>query len=108
MNPIPGEVQPSAEPIALNAGAPRTTLTVLNAGDRPVQIGSHYHFAEANPALEFDREAAWGLRLDIPAGTAVRFEPGLAREIALVPLAGRRVVTGLRGVAGARAGGDLG
>jgi urease subunit beta len=96
------------EPIALNAKAPRTTLTVLNAGDRPVQVGSHYHFAEANPALEFDRDAAWGLRLDIPAGTAVRFEPGLAREIALVPLAGRRVVTGLRGVAGARAGGELG
>jgi urease subunit beta len=87
-------------PILLNADAPRTTLTVLNAGDRPVQIGSHYHFAEANPALEFDRDAAWGLRLDIPAGTAVRFEPGLAREVDLVPIGGRRVVTGLRGTAG--------
>ncbi|HET9171834.1 MAG TPA: urease subunit beta [Actinospica sp.] len=88
------------EPIELNAGAPRTTLAVLNAGDRPVQVGSHYHFAESNPALEFDRAAAWGLRLDIPAGTAVRFEPGLTREVVLVPIAGRRVVTGLRGTAG--------
>jgi urease subunit beta len=105
---VPGEVRLSPEPVALNAGAARTTLTVLNAGDRPVQVGSHYHFAEANPALEFDRDTAWGLRLDIPAGTAVRFEPGLAREVALVPIAGRRVVTGLRGVAGARAGGRLG
>jgi urease subunit beta len=87
-------------PIELNAGAPRTTLAVLNAGDRPVQVGSHYHFAESNPALEFDRAAAWGLRLDIPAGTAVRFEPGLAREVVLVPIGGRRVVTGLRGSAG--------
>ena len=104
---VPGEVRLAAEPIALNAGAPRTTLTVLNTGDRPVQVGSHYHFAEANPALEFDREAAWGLRLDIPAGTAVRFEPGLAREVALVPIGGRRVVTGLRGVAGARMEGKL-
>ena len=101
------EYQLAAEPITLNAGAPRTTLTVLNAGDRPVQVGSHYHFAESNPALEFDRDAAWGLRLDIPAGTAVRFEPGLAREVALVPIAGRRVVTGLRGVGGARKEGKL-
>ena len=100
--PVPGEVRLSPEPIALNAGVPSRTLTVLNAGDRPVQVGSHYHFAEANPALEFDRDAAWGLRLDIPAGTAVRFEPGLAREVALVPIAGRRIVTGLRGVGGAR------
>jgi urease subunit beta len=105
--PVPGEFLLAEDPIALNAGAPRTTLTVCNTGDRPVQVGSHYHFAEANPALAFDRDAAWGLRLDIPAGTAVRFEPGLAREVALVPLGGRRVVTGLRGVAGARAGGRL-
>ncbi|MBR7831125.1 urease subunit beta [Actinospica sp. MGRD01-02] len=97
----------AAEPIELNAGAPCTTLIVLNTGDRPVQVGSHYHFAEANPALEFDRSTAWGLRLDIPAGTAVRFEPGLAREVALVPIAGRRVVTGLRGVSGAREEGKL-
>ena len=104
---IPGEVRLAAEPLELNAGAPRTELTVLNRGDRPVQVGSHYHFAEANPALDFDRAAAWGRRLDIPAGTAVRFEPGLPREVALVPLAGRRSVTGLRGTAGAREGGML-
>jgi urease subunit beta len=97
----------ASEPIVLNAAAPRTTLTVLNTGDRPVQVGSHYHFAECNPALEFDRDLAWGLRLDIPAGTAVRFEPGLAREITLVPIAGRRVVTGLRGVSGASEEGKL-
>jgi urease subunit beta len=104
---VPGEVRLSPESIALNTGAPSTTLTVLNAGDRPVQVGSHYHFAEANPALEFDRDAAWGQRLDIPAGTAVRFEPGLAREVALVPIAGRRIVTGLRAVSGAREEGRL-
>jgi urease subunit beta len=104
---IPGEVRLAAPPLTLNAGAPRTEMTVLNRGDRPVQVGSHYHFAEANPALDFDRAAAWGQRLDIPAGTAVRFEPGLPREVALVPLAGRRSVTGLRGVAGAREGGML-
>ncbi len=97
----------ASEPIVLNAAARRTTLTVLNTGDRPVQVGSHYHFAECNPALEFERDLAWGLRLDIPAGTAVRFEPGLAREITLVPIAGRRVVTGLRGVGGARKEGKL-
>ena len=97
----------ASEPIELNAGSPRSTLTVLNTGDRPVQVGSHYHFAEANPALEFDRSAAWGLRLDIPAGTGVRFEPGLAREITLVPIAGRRVVTGLRGASGAKPEGKL-
>jgi urease subunit beta len=104
---VPGEVRLAADPIPLNPGAPRTSLTVLNRGDRPVQVGSHYHFAEANPALEFDRAAAWGGRLDIPAGTAVRFEPGLPREIALVPIGGRRIVTGLRGLSGARAGGRL-
>jgi urease subunit beta len=105
--PVPGELRLSPEPITLNADAPRTTLTVLNAGDRPVQIGSHYHLAEANPALEFDRDAAWGLRLDIAAGTSARFEPGLAREVTLVPIAGRRIVTGLRGVGGARREGKL-
>jgi urease subunit beta len=104
---VPGEYRLAGTPVVLNAGAPGTTLVVLNRGDRPVQVGSHYHFAEANPALEFDRPAAWGQRLDIPAGTAVRFEPGLAREVALVPIAGRRVVTGLRGEAGAREGGRL-
>ena len=94
-------------PIELNAGAPRTEIAVLNTGDRPVQVGSHYHFAEANPSLEFDRDAAWGLRLDIPAGTAIRFEPGLARKVALVPIAGRRVVTGLRGLGATREEGKL-
>jgi urease subunit beta len=93
---IPGEVVPGDGAVALNPGRPRTTLTVVNTGDRPVQVGSHYHFAQANDALEFDRAAARGHRLDVPAGTAVRFEPGVAREVALVPLAGRRAVPGLR------------
>ena len=104
---VPGEYLLADAPVQLNAGAPRTALTVNNLGDRPVQVGSHYHFAEANPALDFDRDAAWGQRLDIPAGTAVRFEPGLPREVGLVPIAGRRVVTGLRGEAGRRAEGRL-
>ena len=104
---VPGQYLLADAPVRLNAGAQRITLTVSNRGDRPVQVGSHYHFAEANPALEFDRAAAWGRRLDIPAGTAVRFEPGLPREIGLVPIAGRRTVTGLRGEAGARPGGRL-
>jgi urease subunit beta len=82
--------------IMLNPGRPVVELRVENTGDRPVQVGSHYHFAAANPALAFDRSAAWGLRLDIPAGTSVRFEPGVARAVALVPIAGRRVVPGLR------------
>jgi urease subunit beta len=104
---IPGELRLADAPVPLNPGLPRTAMTVVNRGDRPVQVGSHYHFAEANPALDFDRAAAWGLRLDIPAGTAVRFEPGLPREVGLVPIGGRRVVTGLRGVSGAREGGRL-
>jgi urease subunit beta len=82
--------------VELNPGRPRTTLTVVNTGDRPVQVGSHYHFAQANDALAFDRDAARGQRLDVPAGTAVRFEPGITREVSLVPLAGRRTVPGLR------------
>jgi urease subunit beta len=96
MTVIPGEVLVGADPVPLNADRPETTLLVTNTGDRPIQIGSHYHFAQANPALEFDRAAARGHRLNVPAGTAVRFEPGLAREVALVPLAGRQVVPGLR------------
>jgi urease subunit beta len=96
----PGEVIVGTEPVPINVGRPVTRMPVVNTGDRPIQVGSHYHFAEANPALEFDRKAAWGQRLDIPAGTAVRFEPGIDRQIALVPLAGRRVVPGLRGEAG--------
>ena len=93
---IPGEIIPGEGPVLLNEGRPVLTLVVVNTGDRPVQVGSHYHFAQANPALSFDREAARGHRLNIPAGTAIRFEPGVQREVALVPLAGARVVPGLR------------
>ncbi|PZQ63981.1 MAG: urease subunit beta [Phenylobacterium zucineum] len=93
---IPGEVIPAEGEIELNAGAPVVTLRVANTGDRPIQVGSHYHFAEANPALRFDRAAARGLRLDIAAGTAVRFEPGQEREVDLVPLLGARTVYGFR------------
>jgi urease subunit beta len=91
---IPGEVFPAASDITLNAGAVQTTLMVANTGDRPVQVGSHYHFAETNAGLSFDRDAARGKRLDIAAGTAVRFEPGQTREVRLVPLAGDRTVFG--------------
>jgi len=99
---VPGEVLAGPEPVIVNAGRPTVTVVVTNTGDRPVQVGSHYHFADANPALAFDRVVARGRRLDIPAGTAVRFEPGVVREVTLVPLAGRRVVPGLRiGGAGA-------
>ncbi|MCC5999335.1 MAG: urease subunit beta [Pararhodobacter sp.] len=94
---IPGEVFPAEGVIELNAGRPVTVLTVANTGDRPVQVGSHYHFAEANPGLRFDRAAARGQRLDIPAGTAVRFEPGQTREVRLVPFDGARRVYGFRG-----------
>jgi urease beta subunit len=91
----PGEVIAAEGSITLNEGAERTTVRVVNTGDRPVQVGSHYHFAQANRALEFDRMAAHGLRLDIAAGTAVRFEPGVDREVTLVPIRGARVVPGL-------------
>ncbi len=95
---IPGEIIPAdGADIELNAGLPRTILTVANTGDRPIQVGSHYHLAEANPALRLDRARARGQRLDIPAGTAVRFEPGQTREVALVPYRGARVVQGFRG-----------
>jgi urease subunit beta len=97
---IPGEILPGDGPVVINAGRPELALTVRNTGDRPIQVGSHYHFAEANPSLEFDRRAAWGHRLGIPAGTSVRFEPGVDRDVVLVPLAGARVVPGLRGLAG--------
>ena len=93
---IPGEVFPQDGDIELNAGMEQTVLRVANTGDRPIQVGSHYHFAESNPALLFDRGAARGKRLDVAAGTAVRFEPGQAREVALIPLRGRRVVQGFR------------
>ncbi|NIY73888.1 urease subunit beta [Marivivens donghaensis] len=91
---IPGELFPAEGEIELNAGAEVTTLLVANTGDRPVQVGSHYHFAETNPALSFDRDAAHGKRLDIAAGTAVRFEPGQEREVNLIPLLGDRKVYG--------------
>ena len=91
---IPGQVLPAAGDIELNAGLPVTMLMVANTGDRPVQVGSHYHFAETNSALSFDRAAARGQRLDIPAGTAVRFEPGQSRQVQLVPYGGARKVYG--------------
>ncbi len=94
---IPGELLLAAEPVTINAGRPVVVLRVANTGDRPVQVGSHYHFAEANPALEFDRTAARGQRLAVPAGTAVRFEPGVERDVDVVPLGGARIVAGLRG-----------
>lgn len=91
---IPGEIFPADGEIELNAGAETVTLTVANTGDRPVQVGSHYHFFETNEALDFDREKTKGMRLDIAAGTAVRFEPGQSREVVLVPLEGKREVFG--------------
>jgi urease subunit beta len=94
---IPGEVITTPGDIEINAGRQMLRLTVANSGDRPIQVGSHYHFAETNAALQFDRGAARGHRLDIPAGTAVRFEPGQTREVSLVPFAGRREVYGFRG-----------
>jgi urease subunit beta len=93
---IPGEIICVSGDIALNAGAPAIVLKVANGGDRPIQVGSHYHFYETNPALSFDREKARGMRLDIPAGTAVRFEPGQARDVRLVPIGGKRKIYGFR------------
>lgn len=94
---IPGEVFPADGLLTLNEGAETLTLRVANTGDRPVQVGSHYHFAETNPALEFDRSAARGLRLDIASGTAVRFEPGQRREVKLIPIGGARRIFGFNG-----------
>jgi len=94
---IPGELFPADGEIELNAGRPTVTLTVANTGDRPIQVGSHYHFYEANAALRFDRERARGCRLDIPAGTATRFEPGQSRAVRLVAYAGARRVVGFQG-----------
>jgi urease subunit beta len=93
---IPGEVFPAAGNVELSAGARRLTLRVENSGDRPIQVGSHYHFYETNPKLSFDREKARGMRLDIPAGTAVRFEPGQARDVVLIPISGNRIIYGFR------------
>ena len=93
---IPGEILPADGSITLNEELDAITLTVANTGDRPIQVGSHYHFAETNPALDFDRAIARGMRLDIAAGTAVRFEPGQRREVTLVPLSGNRHVYGFK------------
>jgi len=93
---IPGEITPKQGEIELNKGRKTLTLSVSNTGDRPIQVGSHYHFFETNPALSFDRKKARGMRLDIAAGTAVRFEPGQTREVTLVALAGKRTIYGFR------------
>ena len=97
MRMIPGQLLPCDGEISLNEGAQRRTLHVANTGDRPIQVGSHYHFAETNAALKFDRGHAKGLRLDIPAGSAVRFEPGQTREVVLIPFGGKRHVVGFQG-----------
>ncbi len=94
---IPGEMFIKDGDIELNKGRKTVTLTVANSGDRPIQVGSHYHFFETNPALKFDRKKARGMRLNIPAGTAVRFEPGQSREVTLVALAGKQAIYGFRG-----------
>ena len=97
---IPGEIFPASGSIVLNEGRPTLTITVANSGDRPIQVGSHYHFFETNDALVFEREKTRGMRLDVPAGTAVRFEPGQEREVTLVPYAGARIVHGFKGQVG--------
>lgn len=93
---IPGEIIAAEGSIELNAGLPTVTIEVSNSGDRPVQVGSHYHFFETNPGLKFDRDKVRGMRLDIPAGTAVRFEPGQTREVTLIPMQGKREIYGFR------------
>jgi urease subunit beta len=95
---IPGEIITPEGDIELNAGLEKTVLSVAHTGDRPIQVGSHYHFAETNAALVFDRAAAWGKRLDIAAGTAIRFEPGQSRQVSLVPYRGARRIFGFRGL----------
>ena len=94
---IPGEIFAAAGDVVLNEERPGISMSVANTGDRPIQVGSHFHFAETNAALDFDRQAALGHRLDIPAGTAVRFEPGQSREVTLIPYAGSRLVIGFNG-----------
>lgn len=95
---IPGELLPAEGNIELNAGRETNTVTVANTGDRPIQVGSHFHFFETNKGLRFDRERAYGMRLSIPAGTSVRFEPGDEREVELVSIGGRRIIRGLNGL----------
>lgn len=94
----PGELFPAEGTVAINEGRETTTVAVENTGDRPIQVGSHFHFFEVNPALAFDREAAYGMRLDVPAGTAIRFEPGDRREVPLVAIGGQRQVHGMHGL----------
>jgi urease subunit beta len=95
---VPGELLPADEPVRINGGRETTSVTVENTGDRPVQVGSHFHFFEANPGLRFERASAYGFRLDVPAGTAVRFEPGQEREVDLVAIGGDRIVRGMSGL----------
>lgn len=95
---VPGELLPAAEEVRINEGRPTATVTVENTGDRPVQVGSHYHFFETNPELAFDRKTAYGMRLDIAAGTAIRFEPGTKRDVDLVAIGGERSVYGVGGL----------
>ncbi|WP_408960427.1 urease subunit beta [Natrinema sp. 74] len=95
---IPGELLPADDSVTINEGRPTVTVTVENTGDRPVQVGSHFHFFEVNPGLAFDRETAYGMRLDIPAGTAIRFEPGRERDVDLVDIGGDRIIRGMAGL----------
>lgn len=95
---VPGELLLADSDVTINEGRETAAVTVENTGDRPVQVGSHYHFFEANPALEFDRETAFGMRLDVPAGTAVRFEPGCERDVELVAVGGEGIVRGMSGL----------
>jgi urease subunit beta len=99
---VPGEVLHGDDPVVINAGKDVVTVRVANTADRPIQVGSHYHFAEVNPGLEFDREAAWGRRLNVLSGGSVRFEPGALEEVQLIPIGGQRIVAGLRGECGGR------
>lgn len=97
---IPGEVLYGDDPVVINAGKDSVTVRVANTADRPIQVGSHYHFAEVNPALQFDRKAAWGRRLNVLSGGSVRFEPGATEAVQLIPIGGQRIVAGLRGECG--------
>ena len=99
---IPGQVLYGDDPVVINAGKDVITVRVSNTADRPIQVGSHYHFAEANPALDFDRKAAWGRRLNVLSGGSVRFEPGAVEEVELIPIGGQRIVAGLRGECGGK------
>lgn len=99
---VPGEILYGDDPVVINDGQDVVTLRVTNTADRPIQIGSHYHFAEVNPGLDFDRKAAWGRRLNVLSGGSMRFEPGAVEEVALIPIAGERIVAGLRGECGGR------